>query len=189
MGNDFLSQASRYILIAGLAGVCAVFASCGQAFSSPPPVKQLATDVHLKIGATKLKLPFIALDDFAYRKMSFPPDQASDRRRDREAATDLVQAAADPSKPLNVSNISIVVTSYGWNDADMRQRAMCPLLTQAWARSVCDDPWAPLRQALPLNRFRLIDLESDATANYVRCRDGNASGCRIRGAGTSGLGL
>jgi hypothetical protein len=41
----------------------------------------------------------------------------------------------------------------------MRQREMCPLLKRAWAQSVCDNPWAAIQQALPANRFKLVDLE------------------------------
>ena len=41
----------------------------------------------------------------------------------------------------------------------MRQRAMCPLLTKQWSRSVCDNPWAAIQQALPGDRFALVDLD------------------------------
>jgi hypothetical protein len=40
----------------------------------------------------------------------------------------------------------------------MRQRQMCTQLTREWARSACDNPWAAIQQALPANRFRLVDL-------------------------------
>ncbi len=35
-------------------------------------------------------------------------------------------------------------------------RKICPLLKRQWVASVCDDPWAPLKQAMPENIFALL---------------------------------
>lgn len=75
-----------------------------------------------------------------------------------------------------IDDLSITVTTYGWNDFDMRQRQMCPLLTRKWARSVCDNPWAAIQQALPRNRFRLVDLRHLQIGDRhdpVNCIDSN----------------
>jgi hypothetical protein len=85
-------------------------------------------------------------------------DRKGDAERARDAANQLLRDSADPKNPLAFDELAVVVRTYGWNDSDMRQRRMCELLTREWARSVCDNPWAAIRQALPYDRFRLVDL-------------------------------
>ena len=140
------------------AGLCALLAACGNDSRPPPPVKLLATDMHLTIGGERLTLPFAALEDYAYRGVSFSLNRDRDRKRAKEAVEHLIQNATDPNNPLAFRDLAVVVRTYGWNDADMRQEEMCPLLTRAWARSVCDNPWAPIQQALPGDGFTLVDL-------------------------------
>lgn len=132
---------------------CSVLASCGDEERVAANNKRLATDVHATIADHALVLPFIALEHYAYRAQSFSLDRKRDAQRARNAADELLRDAAD-----SFNELAIVVQTYGWNDFDTRQREMCPLLTRAWARSVCDNPWAAIRQALPYNRFRLVDL-------------------------------
>lgn len=133
--------------------------ACGEAPSGPPPdVNRLAKDLHFTIGERQFTLPFVALADYAYQGMSFSLDRSGDRERAEEAADKLLEEAGSADAPLNLHNVTVLVRTYGWNDADMRQREMCPLLTQDWSRSVCDNPWAALQQALPGSRFELFDI-------------------------------
>jgi hypothetical protein len=120
----------------------------------------LSTDVHIAIAQHTLVLPFVALENYANQQQSFSLDRAGDSERARGALNELLRDSADPKKPLPFESISVVVNTYGWNDGDMGQRRVCPLLTREWARSVCDNPWAALQQALPVNRFRLVNLGS-----------------------------
>lgn len=136
----------------------ATLASCGQDGRSKIDVKLLSTDVHVSVAQHPLVLPFIALEDYAYRKQSFSLDRKNDSKRALDALDIFLRDSADPNKPLELDGLTVVVRTYGWNDADMRQRQVCPLLTREWARSVCDNPWAAIQQALPANRFRLVDL-------------------------------
>jgi hypothetical protein len=136
----------------------ATLASCGQDGHSKIDVKLLSTDVHVSVAQHPLVLPFIALEDYAYRKQSFSLDRKNDGKQALDALDIFLRDSADPNKPLELDGLTVVVRTYGWNDADMRQRQVCPLLTREWARSVCDNPWAAIQQALPANRFRLVDL-------------------------------
>ena len=141
-----------------IVGLCALLTACSE--SKPAPsVKLLATDVHLAVGGEQLTLPFAALEKYAYRGMSFSLNREGDRERAKKAVDDLIYNAKDPDKPLALLDLSVVVRTYGSNDFDSRQREMCPLLTRTWARSVCDNPWSPIQQALPANRFALFDLD------------------------------
>ena len=121
-------------------------------------MKRLSTDIHVEIAKHSLILPFIALEDHAYRHQSFSLNREADREHALSAANKLLREAADPEHPLVFDSLSVVVRTYGWNDFDTSQRQVCPLLTHEWARSVCDNPWAAIQQALPGDRFRLVDL-------------------------------
>jgi hypothetical protein len=146
-----MNKALRTLL---LLVVCSVLVSCDDDERVATNNMRLAADIHVRIADHALVLPFVALEHYAYRAQSFSPD---DRKRDAERARnvedELLRDAAD-----SFDELAVVVQTYGWNDFDLRQREMCPLLTRAWARSVCDNPWAAIRQALPYNRFRLVDL-------------------------------
>lgn len=74
--------------------------------------------------------------------------------------------------------VSVVVRAYRWNDADVSQRQVCSLPIREWARSVCDNPWAATQQALPVNRFRLVDLRGpqiEDSGSPANCRDDRTS--------------
>lgn len=118
----------------------------------------LSTDLHVSVAQHTFVLPFVALDDYAYQKQSFSLDRKGDSESTIGALKQFLQDSADPKKPLALDQLSILVRTYGWNDSDMRQRQICSLLTRQWARTVCDNPWAAIQQALPSNSFKLVDL-------------------------------
>jgi hypothetical protein len=121
-------------------------------------VKRLSADVHVEIAQRSLILPFIALEDYAYRHQFFSLSRGGDREHAQSAAEELLRDSADPMHPLTFDSLSVVVRTYGWNDSDTSQIHVCPLLTREWARSVCNNPWAAIQQALPGDRFTLVDL-------------------------------
>jgi hypothetical protein len=137
-----------------------ILASCGKDEHSGVDAGLLSTDIHVSVAQQALVFPLVALDDYAYRKQSFSLNRKGDSERAVSALKQFLRDSADPRKPLVLDGLSVVVRTYGWNDADMRQRRVCSLLTREWARSVCDNPWAATQQALPVNRFRLVDLRS-----------------------------
>jgi hypothetical protein len=142
-----------------IASACLLVAACDDD-DAPPKAKatRLSTDVHVAIAEHPLVLPFVALEDYAYRHQSFTLDPEGDRERAIDAVDALLRDSADPLHPLTLDQLSILVRTYGWNDFEEGARAICPLLKREWARSVCDDPWAAVQQALPSDSFRLIDL-------------------------------
>jgi hypothetical protein len=145
-----------------LSSLLAVLASCEKPENErlAVDVKRLSTDVHVEIAQHSLILPFIALEDYAYRHQSFSLDRKGDREHALSTANKLLRDAADPKHPLAFDSLTVVVRTYGWNDFDTSQRQVCPLLTREWARSVCDNPWAAIQQALPGDRFKLVNLRS-----------------------------
>lgn len=163
-----------FLLFVFLSSLSAVLASCGKEEHSAPNVGLLSTDIHVSIAQHPLVLPFIALDDYAYRKQSFSLNRKGDSEHALAALNQFLHDSADPKIPLVLDGVSVVVRTYGWNDADMRQRQMCPMLTREWAKSVCDNPWAAIQQALPSGRFRLVDmsrLQVGDPRGHANCRD------------------
>lgn len=163
-----------------LPGVLVALSSCGNdgRSSTGVDVELLSTDIHLSIAQHTLAIPFIALEDYAYRKQSFSLDRLRDNERAESALRQFLGKSRDPRAPLAIDGLSVVVRTYGWNDADMGQRKVCSLLTREWARSVCDDPWAATRQALPADRFRLVDLRRLRIEDFpgvANCRDDQKS--------------
>lgn len=143
-----------------LSSLLAVLTSCEKPESerTAVDVKRLSTDVHVEIAKHSLVLPFIALEDYAYRHQSFSFDHAGDSGHALGAANKLLSDAADPNHPLPFDSLTVVVQTYGSTEFVSSLNMVCPLLTRKWARSVCDNPWAAIQQALPGDRFRLVDL-------------------------------
>lgn len=149
-----------FLLTILLPSLMTVLASCEKPEEkrSAVDVKRLSTDVHVAIAQHNLVLPFIALEDYAYVHQSFSLNRVGEMEHALSAASKLLRDAADPKHPLAFDSLTVVVRTYGWNDFDTSQRRVCPRLTREWARSVCDNPWAAIQQALPGDRFRLVDL-------------------------------
>jgi hypothetical protein len=157
-----------------LPSLLAVLASCGSDEHSSVDVALLSTNIHVSIAQHTVVLPFIALDDYAYRKQSFSLNRKGDSEHALGALNQFLHDSADQKRPLVLDGLSVVVRTYGWNDGDGRQKQVCPLLTRQWARSACDNPWAAIQQALPENRFRLVDLrrlQIENPRSPANCRD------------------
>lgn len=147
-----------------------ILASCSP---SPQPVSDadidfLASDAHVVVGDVPLVLPFIALTGYVAAKPSF----SLNRQQDRQAATDRLEAfrkaAINPQAAPKIDQLEIAVYAYGWNDLDPKPfKRICARLSRQWSKSVCDDPWAALKQAMPENRFYVVnDRNFDAFDNY-----------------------
>ncbi|QIJ74062.1 hypothetical protein GU700_05390 [Methylobacterium sp. NI91] len=142
-----------------IAAIGLTLSACDEDGTRPAPdVHRLAANVHVSIAEHNLVLPFIALEEYAYRGPSFSLNPERDTQQASRAADTLLREAATPDHPRLFSSLAIVVRPYGLNDFDTRQITLCPLLTREWSRSVCDNPGAAVLQALPVNRFRLVDL-------------------------------
>jgi len=154
-----------------------ILASCTEELPQerpPADIKLLATDVHISVAQHPLVLPFVAMDDYAYRKQSFSLDRKRDAENARSTLKQFLSDSADAEKPLELDGVSIAIRTFGWNDGVAGQNLLCPLLNREWARSICDNPWASIQQSLPANRFRLVDLsrlQIDDPRGPAQCRD------------------
>lgn len=138
-------------------------------------VDLLASDVHVTIAGQSITLPWIALEDYAYTPQSFSLDRTGDRERERKQRERFRASTSNPATAPALDSLTVVVRTFGWNDSDSRQRAMCPLLTKQWSRSVCDNPWAAVQQALPVNRFNLVDLSKlELLKHPTNCTESSA---------------
>jgi hypothetical protein len=155
-----------------LPSLLVALSSCGKDDHSAVAVDvtQLSSDVYVSVAQHTLALPFIALEGYASRQQSFSLDRKGDSERFHNAFKKFLHDAEDPKMPLILDSLPVVIKTYGWDSAGMR----CPLLTREWARSVCDNPWAAIQQALPSDRFRLVDLSSLQVGDprgLVNCRN------------------
>lgn len=167
----------RTIFLTAIFLVCATLGACeDRALYRPKPdVERLASDVHVKIAGQPISLPWIALKDYAYTRPSFSLDRSGDRERESKKRKAFRAATSNATTAPALDSLSVVVGTYGWNDSDMRQRDMCPLLTKHWSRSVCDNPWAALQQALPGNPFALVDFDTlDPHSRLANCTEESA---------------
>ncbi len=125
------------------------------AVATDQEIEVLASDAHVVVGEVPLVLPLIALPDYA----SAP---AFSRDRDRVRALRASEAfrlrARDPSTAPQIDALQVALSAFGWRDGDPAFHRICPRLTRVWSRSICDDPFSPLVQAAPENRFYLADL-------------------------------
>ncbi|WP_446808459.1 hypothetical protein ACH50O_14310 [Methylomonas sp. 2BW1-5-20] len=157
-----------------LSSFAVILASCGEDNYSSIDTELLSTDIHVSVAQHALVLPFVASDDYPYQKLSFSLNRKGDSERTQEALGHFLHDSAAPNKPLELDSLSVVVKTYGWNDGDTDYKRVCPLLTREWARSVCDNPWAATQQALPANRFQLVNLrrlQVGNTRGTINCRD------------------
>ena len=127
-------------------------------------VARLVSDVHISIANHTLVLPFAALENYAYRRYTFSFDRKGEQKRAANDADKLLRDAEDPNNPWVLEALSVVVQDYG-HAIESYRKQICARLRREWARSVCDNYHAAIRQALPANRFRLVDLRSPAVTD------------------------
>lgn len=142
-----------WVVTVALAGAC----TSGQTEASDEAISELAADAHVIIGDRRMVLPSVAVGEFQRPAASFSLNRREAGRREGGTRRALSLAASNPATAPVLPTLSVRVRPYGWNDFDPSYRRICPQLQRAWAKSVCDDPWAPLAQALPQDGFRLYD--------------------------------
>lgn len=143
---------------------------------SPPPkrlsdadIEFLSSDAHVVVGGVSLTVPFVALTGLVAAKPSFSLNRQRDRQTAKERLEAFRSAASNPDTAPIVDKLEVTLRSYGLDDFDPSVIRICPRLTRQWSRSVCDDPWSPLRQAMPngSSRFFLVDDRNlDAFQNH-----------------------
>ena len=120
-------------------------------------IAQLTLDTHILIGGERISLPFVALNDYAYRKLSF----SLNHERDNEHAQSQVKAFSKQvvrwKTAPTLESISVRLSTYGWSDTASNAKEICPRLSRQWAKAICNNPWAAIQQAVP-KTFHLVDL-------------------------------
>ncbi len=151
------------LTVLSLLSVClsagAILAGCSPTSPkrhSDAEVALLASDAHVIVGGVPLIVPFVALTSLAEK-----PSFSLDRKADGEAAERKLESfrrtAGSPETAMVIDRLEITVRPYGWDDFDAPFRRICLQLTRQWARSICDNPSAPLRRAMPKDQFFLAD--------------------------------
>ncbi|MDZ4394957.1 hypothetical protein [Cypionkella sp.] len=125
---------------------------------SDADITALAQDAYVIVGDVPLMLPYVAMPDQISAGQFFSLDRRAVQeqwRKDRDA----FRLAASSAKGAPVlERVAVRVETYGWDDfSAFAWKKICSQLTRKWSQSVCDDPWAPLQQALPRQRFYLAD--------------------------------
>lgn len=135
-------------------------AACSPSYkrASEAQIDFLASDAHVIVGGLPLTLPFVALPEYVAAGPSFSLDRTGDREHAQQRLESFRTLAERPRTAPVLDKLRVDVSAYGWNDFDTSFDRICPRLSRLWARSVCDDPWAPLAQATPNNPFYLYDV-------------------------------
>lgn len=121
-------------------------------------IAALAENAHIIVGDVPLVLPFVAMPDQVSLEAFFSLDRSAARKAWKERRDAFRKAALSAANPLPLDRVTLQIETYGWNDADWDGwLKICPKLSAQWAQAVCDNPWSPILQALPPNRFHLAD--------------------------------
>jgi hypothetical protein len=141
-------------------GICLglMLSSCGKSEErAAANHKLLSTDIHVSIAQHHLVLPFVALEDYQRRGHSFSLNRKEDAERAAAAFRQLMRDSQNPQVPKPFDRLSVTIETYGWDEADMRRKEVCRMLTRQWTLAACDNPWAAIQQSLP-DTFELVDL-------------------------------
>jgi len=153
----------------------AVFALIGCQRDAPKQdVMLIASDMHVIIAGKPLTLPLVAMQDYAYRPKSFSLARIADRKKATGRSAAFIRAAGNVRSAPRLDSLTVVVRTYGWDDSDPEAHGICPRLTSQWSKSVCENPWAALQQALPRDPFKIVDLEtlkSSDRGRLLNCAD------------------
>lgn len=115
----------------------------------------LSSDAHVVVGGRSLVLPVVALPEFSSMGQVFTLNRAKAARSFQERQDAFQKKASDPLTAPELDGLRVYIGAYGWNiseNRDVREFSIpefCERLSRGWAQSVCDNPWAPLQQALP----------------------------------------
>ncbi|AJA11129.1 hypothetical protein SKP52_21330 [Sphingopyxis fribergensis] len=120
-------------------------------------VEELAREMRVTVGEVPLVFPRVALHGRDEAK-PFPA----------------------PGAKLDRIEFGIGIGTYGWSDFESEIRKICPLLARHWVASVCDDPGAPIEQAMPINSFYLMDRDALALFDNHATVGGENMGDQLR---------
>jgi hypothetical protein len=119
----------------------------------------LASDAHVVVGDVPLIVPFVALSGYVSQGPSFSLNRGNDRKQSKDRLAAFRKAASKVETAPLVEKLEIRLRTFGWDDFDRTLGRICTKLNREWSKSICDDPWAPIQQAMPHdnNKFYLAD--------------------------------
>lgn len=123
-------------------------------------------NAYLSIAGVPLVVPLIALREHGIGYGIDDPKSVRDAYDAARAA--FRTASSNPDAPMKLDQATLTMAVYGWSLETSRAMVVCEVLNRNWALSMCDDPWSPLRQALPHNSFTLINIRAtDGFGGYT----------------------
>ena len=146
------------LCVVGLLIVRFLFAEPEHKGPSDIEITEFAQEAHSAVGAVPLVLPFMAMRD-----------QISAEMLEAEGGRILQEywwikddsfrvAASNPIDAPALDQIRVRVASYAFDDFATRPwKKICGQLRRNWEKSVCDDPWAPLPNAVPYGDLQFLD--------------------------------
>lgn len=151
-----IRSVSSFVFVICLVCVSLYFllSSHSQEAQSNADIAFLASDAHVVVGDVALVLPFVALTGYVADGPAFSLDGQQDRQMAKERLESFRKAAISPDNAPTVDRLEVDVDGYGFDPPFL---GICAQLSRQWSKSVCDDPWAPLGQALPKHPFFLAD--------------------------------
>lgn len=136
---------------------------------SPPDVPFLASDAHFLIGGQHIVIPVVALrqPDHTFNLTSRRPESVKD---------ELLTKASDPSKPMKMEKIDLLIREYKYTGEHLASLGICPLLKRRWSGTLCRGQHQGLLSRLPdkfdlLDRDRLDFLKNELTVGGERRYD------------------
>lgn len=145
-------------------------------------IAQLTLDTHIIIGGERINLPFVALNDYAYRKMSFSLNHERDNEHAQSRAKAISKQVASWETAPTLESISVRLRTYGWSDTASNAEEICPRLSRQWAKAICNNPWAAIQQAVPktfhLVNLRKLESQSISMRNARNCSSDFAKNIR-----------
>ena len=152
-----LAQTSTFV--ASLVALALVGCQPRSHHYSDDEITFLASDAHVIVGEVPFTIPFVALTGYVTQGPSFSLDKEGDRKRAKDRLEEFHKSASslDTAPPLD--KLEIRLRTFGWADNDMSLGRICTRLNREWPKSICNDPWAPIQQAMPHddNQFYLVD--------------------------------
>jgi len=126
----------------------------------PPDVQFLASDTHFTIGDRHIVIPPVAI-----RAPGHTFD-LSGRRPERSLKERLKLEASDPSHPMKMDKLDLIIREYQYAGQHLGSINICFLLTRKWSQSLCRGEHRGLLRRLP-EKFDLLDrVKLDLLMNH-----------------------
>ena len=127
---------------------------------SPPDVQFLSSDYHFTVGGQHIVIPAVAIRG---------PDHVFDlgrRKPEKSLKERLKLEASDPSNPMRMDKLDLIIREYQYTGEHVASRNICPLLTRKWSQSLCRGQHRGLLKRLP-EKFDLLDhVKLDLLRNH-----------------------